>query len=69
MLRIEVIPLQAMDNGHPTFSTVCTVLVELIDVNENVHAPVFSDIAHEASVYGELLCFRCFEIEGISDCQ
>uniref|UniRef100_A0A915BTY2 Cadherin domain-containing protein n=3 Tax=Parascaris TaxID=6254 RepID=A0A915BTY2_PARUN len=43
--------IEVMDNGHPTFSTVCTVLVELIDVNENVHAPVFSDIAHEASVY------------------
>ncbi|VDK18559.1 unnamed protein product [Anisakis simplex] len=45
------ITVEAMDNGQPTFSTVCRLVVELIDVNENAHPPIFSDIAHEASVY------------------
>uniref|UniRef100_A0A183V1J2 Cadherin domain protein n=1 Tax=Toxocara canis TaxID=6265 RepID=A0A183V1J2_TOXCA len=45
------ISVEAMDNGQPMFSTICTVLIELVDVNENAHAPVFTDVAHEASVY------------------
>jgi hypothetical protein len=46
------------DNGRPRFSTVCTVLIELIDVNENTNAPIFDDIVHESSVYGRLFAIK-----------
>lgn len=42
-----------MDNGEPMLSSICTVLVEFSDVNENLFPPLFDDIAYETSVYGE----------------
>lgn len=49
-----------MDNGEPVLSSICTVLVELSDVNENLSPPLFDDIAHEATVYGKI-CIYMFE--------
>lgn len=45
--------MQVMDNGEPMLSSICTVLVEFSDVNENLFPPVFDDIAQETGVYGE----------------
>uniref|UniRef100_A0A914UQL5 Uncharacterized protein n=1 Tax=Plectus sambesii TaxID=2011161 RepID=A0A914UQL5_9BILA len=42
--------VEVSDNGQPQFSTICSLLVELIDVNENLHPPVFDDFVLEASV-------------------
>lgn len=41
-----------MDNGQPILSSTCEVIIELVNVNENVYPPRFSDIAYEASIYG-----------------
>uniref|UniRef100_A0AAF5PQC7 Cadherin domain-containing protein n=2 Tax=Wuchereria bancrofti TaxID=6293 RepID=A0AAF5PQC7_WUCBA len=43
--------VEAMDNGEPMLSSICTVLVEFSDVNENLFPPLFDDIAREATVY------------------
>ncbi|VDK86986.1 unnamed protein product, partial [Litomosoides sigmodontis] len=40
-----------MDNGEPMLSSICTVAVELSDVNENLFPPLFDDIARETTVY------------------
>uniref|UniRef100_A0A7I4YD34 Cadherin domain protein n=1 Tax=Haemonchus contortus TaxID=6289 RepID=A0A7I4YD34_HAECO len=39
------------DNGETVLSTNCSFVVELEDVDENLHPPEFDDIALEASVY------------------
>ncbi|EJD75084.1 cadherin domain-containing protein [Loa loa] len=43
--------VEAMDKGEPMLSSICTVLVEFSDVNENLFPPLFDDIAYETSVY------------------
>uniref|UniRef100_A0A915PC44 Uncharacterized protein n=1 Tax=Setaria digitata TaxID=48799 RepID=A0A915PC44_9BILA len=43
--------IEAMDNGEPMLSSICTVLVEFSDVNENLFPPNFDDIAQETTVY------------------
>ncbi|XP_068085237.1 fat-like cadherin-related tumor suppressor homolog [Anabrus simplex] len=42
--------VRARDRGTPSLSTETTVLVEVVDVNENLHAPVFEDFVLEAAV-------------------
>ena len=49
--------MQVSDNGDSPLSTVCHLIVELVDVNENRYAPRFEDTVLEASVYGELMSF------------
>ncbi|KAK5966297.1 hypothetical protein GCK32_008888, partial [Trichostrongylus colubriformis] len=39
------------DNGETVLSTTCSFVIELEDVDENLHPPEFDDIALEASVY------------------
>ncbi|VDO27944.1 unnamed protein product [Haemonchus placei] len=51
------------DNGETVLSTNCSFVVELEDVDENLHPPEFDDIALEASVYGRELSERFMEIE------
>uniref|UniRef100_A0A224X4K1 Putative cadherin egf lag seven-pass g-type receptor n=1 Tax=Panstrongylus lignarius TaxID=156445 RepID=A0A224X4K1_9HEMI len=42
--------VQAEDNGVPSLTSETLLMVDLIDVNENEHAPFFSDIVVSASV-------------------
>ncbi|KAK9511103.1 hypothetical protein O3M35_005733 [Rhynocoris fuscipes] len=42
--------IQAEDNGVPSLSSETLLMVDLIDVNENEHAPYFNDIVVSASV-------------------
>lgn len=51
-----------MDNGEPMLSSICVVMVELSDVNENLFPPLFDDIARETTVYGEKYTFFCSDI-------
>ncbi|KAK6741188.1 hypothetical protein RB195_009193 [Necator americanus] len=43
--------IDVADNGEVVLSTTCSFIVELEDVDENLHAPEFDDVALEASVY------------------
>uniref|UniRef100_A0A1I7XKI7 Cadherin domain-containing protein n=1 Tax=Heterorhabditis bacteriophora TaxID=37862 RepID=A0A1I7XKI7_HETBA len=45
------ITIDVADNGETVLSTTCTFVIELLDIDENLYAPEFDDIAHEASVY------------------
>ncbi|OZC11535.1 hypothetical protein X798_01393 [Onchocerca flexuosa] len=49
--KLYNLSIETMDNGEPMLSSICTVLVELLDVNENLSPPLFDDIAHETTVY------------------
>lgn len=48
-LRLYNVTVQARDGGEPPLSSVATLLVEVEDVNENWHAPVFADGEQVAS--------------------
>ncbi|KAL4002923.1 Cadherin domain family protein [Acanthocheilonema viteae] len=50
-INLYNLSIEAMDNGEPMLSSICTVLVEFSDVNENLFPPLFDDIAQEATVY------------------
>ncbi|VDM79530.1 unnamed protein product [Strongylus vulgaris] len=43
--------IDVADNGEVVLSTTCSYIVELEDVDENLHPPEFDDVALEASVY------------------
>lgn len=43
--------VRAVDHGHPrSLSSSCFVEIEVLDVNENLHRPVFSEFVYEAVV-------------------
>ncbi|CAG9538889.1 unnamed protein product [Cercopithifilaria johnstoni] len=50
-INLYNLSIEAMDNGEPMLTSICTVLVELSDVNENLFPPLFDDIAREITVY------------------
>ncbi|KAH9487876.1 hypothetical protein Btru_068367 [Bulinus truncatus] len=41
----------ARDNGQPSLTSTCLINIEVMDVNENLHAPVFPDFVAKCSVY------------------
>ncbi|VDN03543.1 unnamed protein product [Thelazia callipaeda] len=43
--------VEVMDNGEPMLSSICKVIVELSDVNENLFPPMFDDIAQETTIH------------------
>ncbi|MCP9259219.1 BMA-PRK-1 [Dirofilaria immitis] len=49
--KLYNLSVEAMDSGEPMLSSICTVLVELSDVNENLSPPLFDDIAYETVVH------------------
>ncbi|KHJ77698.1 cadherin domain protein [Oesophagostomum dentatum] len=55
--------IDVADNGEVVLSTTCSLVVELEDVDENLHPPEFGDVALEASVYGKdlnlVICTVC----------
>uniref|UniRef100_A0A0R3RMF6 Cadherin n=1 Tax=Elaeophora elaphi TaxID=1147741 RepID=A0A0R3RMF6_9BILA len=50
-INLYNLSVEARDNGEPMLSSICTVLVEFSDVNENLFPPLFDDIARETTVY------------------
>jgi protocadherin Fat 1/2/3 len=48
--QVHSLTVRARDNGTPSFSSEVTLIVEVVDVNENLHAPVFDDFVTAASV-------------------
>uniref|UniRef100_A0A2C9M9H4 Uncharacterized protein n=1 Tax=Biomphalaria glabrata TaxID=6526 RepID=A0A2C9M9H4_BIOGL len=41
----------AQDSGQPSLTSTCTIDIEVMDINENLHAPVFPDFIARGSVY------------------
>lgn len=50
--------IEVTDRGNPQLSSVCSLEVEIMDVNENQFPPQFEDFALNATVYG-LINFLC----------
>ncbi|XP_048512093.1 fat-like cadherin-related tumor suppressor homolog isoform X4 [Athalia rosae] len=48
--QVHSLSVVARDRGEPSMSTETTVIVEIVDVNENLYAPVFDDFVVSASV-------------------
>ncbi|KAJ9575146.1 hypothetical protein L9F63_025901, partial [Diploptera punctata] len=48
--QIHSLTVRARDKGTPSLSTETSVIIEVVDVNENLHAPVFEDFVIAASV-------------------
>lgn len=48
--QVHSLMVYANDRGNPSLSSDATVTVNVVDVNENVHAPVFSDAVLTGSV-------------------
>ncbi|VDN22902.1 unnamed protein product [Cylicostephanus goldi] len=55
------------DNGEVVLSTTCSYVVELEDVDENLHPPEFDDVALEASVYDILVIERTVYLPYLSN--
>lgn len=49
-LQLYNVSVQARDCGDPPFSSVASLIVEVQDVNENLHAPVFPEQVSSVSV-------------------
>lgn len=48
--QIYNITIQAQDGGVPVLRSVAYVIIEVIDVNENLHSPMFSSFAMTGAV-------------------
>nr|CAD7448921.1 unnamed protein product [Timema bartmani] len=48
--QVHSLIVRAHDRGTPSLSSETTVIVEIVDVNENLHAPEFDDFVVAASV-------------------
>ncbi|XP_065207257.1 fat-like cadherin-related tumor suppressor homolog isoform X3 [Planococcus citri] len=48
--QVHTMIVDARDRGSPTMSSIATLVVEVIDVNENLYAPVFDDFVVSCSV-------------------
>ncbi|KAK3921990.1 Fat-like cadherin-related tumor suppressor-like protein [Frankliniella fusca] len=48
--QVHVLTVRATDRGTPALWSEATLTVHLIDVNENVHAPLFDDVVQTAAV-------------------
>ncbi|XP_015586979.1 fat-like cadherin-related tumor suppressor homolog isoform X2 [Cephus cinctus] len=49
--QVHTLTILAVDRGDPPLSSETMVVVEVVDVNENLHAPVFDDFVISASVF------------------
>lgn len=49
--QVHTLTIVAKDRGEPSLSSETMVIVEVVDVNENIHAPVFDDFVVSASVF------------------
>lgn len=49
--QVHTLTIVASDRGDPALSSETILIIEVVDVNENLHAPVFSDFVASASVY------------------
>ncbi|KAL1114861.1 hypothetical protein AAG570_007685 [Ranatra chinensis] len=48
--QVHSLRVRSRDSGAPFFTSEVTLIVEVIDVNENLHAPVFDDFVVSATV-------------------
>ncbi|XP_043267899.1 fat-like cadherin-related tumor suppressor homolog isoform X3 [Venturia canescens] len=48
--QVHTLTIVAKDRGEPSLSSETMVIVEIVDVNENLHAPIFEDFVVSASV-------------------
>ncbi|XP_076646631.1 FAT atypical cadherin kugelei isoform X8 [Halictus rubicundus] len=49
--QVHTLTIVAKDRGEPSLSTETMVVIEVVDVNENMHPPVFDDFVVSASVF------------------
>lgn len=49
--QVHTLTIVAKDRGEPSLSSETMVIIEMVDVNENLHAPVFDDFVVSASVF------------------
>lgn len=49
--QIYQITARAKDRGTPSLSARCVIIIELIDVDENLHPPLFTDSVFEGRVF------------------
>ncbi|XP_076767085.1 FAT atypical cadherin kugelei isoform X6 [Xylocopa sonorina] len=49
--QVHTLTILAKDRGEPSLSSETMVIIEVVDVNENMHAPVFDDFVMSASVF------------------
>nr|XP_031838717.1 fat-like cadherin-related tumor suppressor homolog isoform X2 [Nomia melanderi] len=49
--QVHTLTIVAKDRGEPSLSTETMVIIEIVDVNENMHPPVFDDFVVSASVF------------------
>ncbi|XP_011694222.1 PREDICTED: fat-like cadherin-related tumor suppressor homolog [Wasmannia auropunctata] len=49
--QVHTLTIVARDRGEPSLSSETMLVIEVIDVNENLHAPVFDDFVVSASVF------------------
>ncbi|KAL7291205.1 hypothetical protein TKK_0015045 [Trichogramma kaykai] len=49
--QVHTLTIRASDKGEPALSSETILIVEIVDVNENVFAPVFSDFVVSATIY------------------
>ncbi|XP_014488108.1 PREDICTED: fat-like cadherin-related tumor suppressor homolog [Dinoponera quadriceps] len=49
--QVHTLTIVARDRGEPALSSETMVIIEVVDVNENLHAPVFDDFVVSASVF------------------
>ncbi|KAK1119831.1 hypothetical protein K0M31_012909 [Melipona bicolor] len=49
--QVHTLTIVAKDRGEPSLSSETMVIIEVVDVNENLHAPLFDDFVVSASVF------------------
>ncbi|KAK0183285.1 hypothetical protein PV327_001340 [Microctonus hyperodae] len=49
--QVHTLTIIAKDHGEPSLSSETMLIIEIVDVNENLHAPVFDDYILQASVF------------------
>jgi protocadherin Fat 1/2/3 len=49
--QLHTLTIVGRDRGEPVLSSETILIVEVVDVNENLHAPLFSDFVISASVF------------------
>jgi protocadherin Fat 1/2/3 len=48
--QVHSLTVRARDRGSPSLSSDTNVIIEVVDVNENLHAPLFDDFVVSASI-------------------
>ncbi|KOC66198.1 Fat-like cadherin-related tumor suppressor like protein [Habropoda laboriosa] len=49
--QVHTLTIVAKDRGEPSLSSETMVIIDVVDVNENLHAPVFDDFVVSANVF------------------